>query len=111
MCKTDVSNFGDHMGRGLWKYVQSSAIFLYTYRTRVVAGSILNNLLLIRLHDQIVVFRMTFEPDLYEGAINFYGQMIGAGILEGIFGECTSDTVAAELFGHLGMHEDNLAVV
>jgi hypothetical protein len=89
MCKTDVSNFKDEVDRDFPSSTQSSAIFLYTssqggmdLRKGGMAAPILTNSLLISLHDQIIVFGMAFEPSLYEGAIDFYRQVVGAGMVE-----------------------------
>jgi hypothetical protein len=55
--------------------------FLYTCMAAAASVCILNNALLIRLHYQICVFGMTFEVGLYERAIDFYGHVVGAGVV------------------------------
>lgn len=59
MCKTDVDFSEDEVHRGFWNSTQSSAIFLYTSFASELAASILNNVLLISLNDQIVVLGVT----------------------------------------------------
>src|ERR1700761_6145306 len=54
----------------------------------------------------IHLFRVSLQPGKDEGAINFYGQMTGAGIIHGEGSECGGDSFAAQLVGDLGMHED-----
>jgi hypothetical protein len=65
-------------------------LFFYTHlrkggmglRKGGMAAPILTNSLLISLHDQIIVFGMAIEPCLYEGAIDFYRQVVGPGMVE-----------------------------
>jgi hypothetical protein len=57
-------------------------LFFYTHAVTAAARvNVLNNFLLIRLHYQICVFGMTFEVSLYERAIDFYGYVVGAGVV------------------------------
>ena len=120
MCKTDVHFFEDEVDRGFGNFAQSSAIFLYTSSRggdapcscsgwSGMAAAILNNSLLISLHHEIIVFGMAFEPGLYERAIDFYRQMVGAGMVECVLCQGRSDTVAGDFVRDFGMHEYDLA--
>src|SRR5580700_2455204 len=74
-----------------------------------MAASILNNSLLISLHHEIIVFGMAFEPGLYERAIDFYRQVVGAGMVECVLCQGRSDTAAGDLVRDFGMHENDPA--
>ena len=105
MCKTDVYFFEDAMDSGFRYVVQSSAIFLFTALLEEMLAASLNNNLLISIYHQVHEFRMTLEVSLYEGAIDFYGQVVGSGVVECIRCQCRSDAMAADFFRDFGMHE------
>ena len=97
-------------GRGFRNATQSSAIFLFTTHLEGMLAASLNNNLLISIYHQVHEFGMTFEVSLYERAIDFYGQVVGSGVVECIRCQCRSDAMAADFFRDFGMHEYDLAV-
>lgn len=95
MCKTDVHFFKDVVDSGFQDFVQSSAIFLYTYLIDPQDKAATNNGLLININYQLFspgyqigIFRMPFKECLCKRTIDFYGQVVGAGISEGVFRQC-----------------------
>jgi hypothetical protein len=110
MCKTDVHFFEDEIDRGFRGLGRSSAIFLYTSSQAGMAAAIITNSLLISLHHEVIEFGMAFEPGLYERAIDFYGQVICAGVVECELRQCRSDAAAADFVRDFGVHEDDPAV-
>ena len=110
MCKTDVYFFEDEMDSGFRNLAQSSAIFLFTTLLEGTLATSLNNNLLINIYHEVHEFGMTFEVSLYEWAIDFYGQMVGPGVIECIRCQRRSDAMAADFFRDFGMHEYDLAV-
>ena len=65
--------------------------------------------LLIRLRHYILLFGMTPDISGCKGTVDFYGQVMGPGIVKCKFHQRGSDTTAAKCCRYFGMHQYDAA--